>query len=178
MSKYIIDSETLSDIADAIRAKTSKTATMTPLEMPDEIESISGGVTVEALSVTENGTYTAPTGKAYSPVTVNVSGGGGSTDYFYIEGVEAGTVGFSATGTVDVALQYSTDKTNWTDYTLGTYVNIAVGQKIYWKNNKDYLSIDYDNKVHIECSNYFNVGGRINSLINNIDGKWCHDFAF
>lgn len=34
-------------------------------------------VTVEALSVTQNGTYTAPTGKAYSPVTVNVSGGGG-----------------------------------------------------------------------------------------------------
>lgn len=38
-----------------------------------------GGITVEALSVTQNGTYTAPTGKAYSPVTVNVSGGGGSS---------------------------------------------------------------------------------------------------
>ena len=35
-------------------------------------------ITVEALSVTQNGTYTAPTGKAYSPVTVSVSGGGGS----------------------------------------------------------------------------------------------------
>ena len=35
-------------------------------------------VTVESLSVTQNGTYTAPTGKAYSPVTVSVSGGGGS----------------------------------------------------------------------------------------------------
>lgn len=32
-------------------------------------------VTVDALSITENGTYTAPTGHAYSPVTVNVSGG-------------------------------------------------------------------------------------------------------
>ena len=30
------------------------------------------GVTVESLSVTENGTTTAPTGKAYSPVVVNV----------------------------------------------------------------------------------------------------------
>ena len=36
-------------------------------------------VDVEALSVTENGTYSAPSGKAYSPVTVNVSGGGGIT---------------------------------------------------------------------------------------------------
>lgn len=33
-----------------------------------------GGVTVEPLSVTENGTYTAQTGKAYSPVVVNVPG--------------------------------------------------------------------------------------------------------
>lgn len=35
-----------------------------------------GGVTVEALSVTENGTYSEE-GKAYSPVTVNVAGGSG-----------------------------------------------------------------------------------------------------
>lgn len=32
------------------------------------------GVTVEELSVTENGNYTAPTGKAYTPVVVNVPG--------------------------------------------------------------------------------------------------------
>lgn len=38
---------------------------------PTEIE-------VEPLSVTQNGTYTAPDGKAYSPVTVNVSGGSGA----------------------------------------------------------------------------------------------------
>lgn len=38
---------------------------------PTEIE-------VEPLNVTTNGTYTAPDGKAYSPVTVNVSGGGGA----------------------------------------------------------------------------------------------------
>ena len=33
-----------------------------------------GSVTVNPLSVTTNGTYTAPTGPAYSPVTVSVSG--------------------------------------------------------------------------------------------------------
>ena len=33
-----------------------------------------GGVTVQSLSVTANGTYTAPTGNAYSPVSVNVGG--------------------------------------------------------------------------------------------------------
>ena len=36
-------------------------------------------ITTESLSVTSNGTYTAPAGKAYTPVVVNVSGGGAST---------------------------------------------------------------------------------------------------
>ena len=46
-------------------------------------EHIGGGgssITVEALSVTENDVYTAPEGKAYSPVTVNVSGGASEYD--------------------------------------------------------------------------------------------------
>lgn len=38
-----------------------------------------GDITVEPLSVDENGMYTAPAGKAYSPVNVEVSGGGGAT---------------------------------------------------------------------------------------------------
>lgn len=56
-------------------------------------------VTVEALSVTQNGTYTAPTGKAYSPVSVNVSGGGGSSSYKLIcsEEYEASTTSTSTT---------------------------------------------------------------------------------
>ena len=37
-------------------------------------------IEVEPLSVTTNGTYTAPSGKAYSPVTVNVSGGSVNID--------------------------------------------------------------------------------------------------
>lgn len=36
----------------------------------------SGDITVEQLNVTQNGTYTAPSGKAYSPVVVNVSASG------------------------------------------------------------------------------------------------------
>lgn len=41
-----------------------------------------GSAVIEALSVTTNGTYTAPSGvDGYSPVTVNVSGGGGGLEY-------------------------------------------------------------------------------------------------
>lgn len=40
-----------------------------------------GSATIQPLTVTSNGTYTAPSGvDGYSPVTVNVSGGGGSVD--------------------------------------------------------------------------------------------------
>lgn len=35
--------DTFTDIADAIRAKTGKSDTMTPAEMPTEISSIGGG---------------------------------------------------------------------------------------------------------------------------------------
>ena len=43
-------------------------------EIATKMQGGGGGATVEPLSVTENGTYTAPTGKAYSPVTVNIGG--------------------------------------------------------------------------------------------------------
>jgi len=48
-----------------------------PFDMPSYILGKAagggGGVTVESKSISANGTYTAPTGKAYSPVTVNVA---------------------------------------------------------------------------------------------------------
>ena len=44
-------------------------------------------ITVNSLSVTQNGTYTASTGTAYSPVTVNVSGGGGDCPWIGPNGV-------------------------------------------------------------------------------------------
>lgn len=78
MSRALITEGYLTDIADAIRAKNGSSDTYTPPQMAAAIAAIptGGDVDVEALSVTANGTYTAPTGKAYSPVTVNVSGGG------------------------------------------------------------------------------------------------------
>lgn len=84
MSRALITEDYLTDIADAIRAKNGSSDTYTPPQMAAAIAAIptGGDVDVEALSVTANGTYTAPTGKAYSPVTVNVSGGGGTSLQF------------------------------------------------------------------------------------------------
>lgn len=81
MALGYLDDSKLYAIASAIRAKTGDSATMTVDDMPDEIGSISTGAQVEPLSVTANGTYAAPAGHAYTPVTVNVSGGGGASNF-------------------------------------------------------------------------------------------------
>lgn len=73
------------------------------------ISSISSGTptTITPLNVTENGTYTAPTGTAYSPVTVNVSGGGGEVDI-------SGLFGF----TKAVSGTFSVSSASYQEYTL------------------------------------------------------------
>lgn len=46
----------------------------------DKIQGGGSSVTVEPLTVTQNGTTTAPSGKAYSPVTTNVPNSYGASD--------------------------------------------------------------------------------------------------
>lgn len=72
MGKVILTDTYLSNIADAIRTKSSTQTTYTPPQMASAITNLPSGPTVTALSVNANGTYTAPTGTAYSPVTVAV----------------------------------------------------------------------------------------------------------
>lgn len=65
-----------------------------------------GSAVIEPLSVTANGTYTAPSGvDGYSPVTVNVSGGGGGSDIVFFEfttnsteGIQEVTVPYTGNG--------------------------------------------------------------------------------
>ena len=77
MSFYKIQDTTLISIADAIRQQLDISSSIPVSEMANNILSIpSGGggssITVESLKVVENGTYTAPSGKAYSPVVVEI----------------------------------------------------------------------------------------------------------
>lgn len=66
------------------------------IQYTDVADSIPSGsnIEVEALTATENKTYTAPEGKAYSPVTVNVAGEKHSIEVG--DGVEHGTIIFYA----------------------------------------------------------------------------------
>lgn len=71
MSKVLITRSKLDGLATTIAAKSGATLPLTIAQMDAAVEGISS-VDVEALSVTSNGTYTAPSGTAYSPVTVAV----------------------------------------------------------------------------------------------------------
>ena len=48
-----------------------------PLEKEEEVTGGGSSIDIQPLNVTENGTYTAPEGTAYSPVEVNVASSGG-----------------------------------------------------------------------------------------------------
>ena len=81
MAKVLVNESSLTGIADAIRGKNGSTDTYKPSEMAAAITAISGGgaePVIEELSITANGTYTAPEGTdGYSPVVVNVPQDGG-----------------------------------------------------------------------------------------------------
>ena len=77
-------------------------------------------ITVESLTATENKTYTAPTGKAYSPVIVNVAGGGGDLSTAKVTFINSNP---SAPYTVTILSQknyYSHDTLGMASYTVGT----------------------------------------------------------
>ena len=87
MSKVLVNESSLTGIANAIRGKNGETTTYKPSEMAAAITAISGGAdpVIEALSVTSNGTYTAPDGvDGYSPVTVNVPQDGSPPDSAFV----------------------------------------------------------------------------------------------
>lgn len=89
MSKVYTDPQNYTNIAAAIRQQLGNSDNYKPSEMPAAILSIAGNPVIQPKTITENGTYTAPSGvDGYSPITVNVSGGGGTDGNYLISGEE------------------------------------------------------------------------------------------
>lgn len=105
---------TFSSIADAIRAKNGSSDTYTPAQMATAISNIPS-IEEESLTVVMNGTYNAPTGKAYNPVNVNVKG---KVYGFHIDGNEDDpdsmiTYLADAVGMTPAYMDYTNDKFEW-----------------------------------------------------------------
>lgn len=137
MTDYLTTDTELTSIANAIRTKGGTAANLTyPTGFVSAINAIptgGGSANIEALSVTQNGTYTAGGGvDGYSPVTVSVSGGG--VDARWWGGIEPELIGEtlwskSPTEAANWPITPSTSNKNltWTsEYTAnaGTYVII------------------------------------------------------
>ena len=80
MSQYIVTDDELASVADAIRHKGGTQAGLVwPTEFVSAVNAIETGGVIVPKTITENGTYNASDDNAdgYSPVVVNVAGGGG-----------------------------------------------------------------------------------------------------
>lgn len=119
------------------------TDNVTTLPSGGDFHDISGTVVeIEALSVTENGTY-SETGKAYSPVTVNVSGGGAN----FLEVTISNQCG------AQVSAWYPTVDNNGNVVYNGGKVNIANGSSASVPTLGQNNSSQYTNSViMIGCS--------------------------
>lgn len=79
--KVIADRSEIVAIADAVRNKTGTTSEMTLSGIVNSVNSITTQPKIQSLSITSNGTYTAPSGiDGYSPVMVNVESSGSSLE--------------------------------------------------------------------------------------------------
>ena len=173
MSKVLVNESSLTGIADAIRGKNGSTTTYKPSEMAAAITAISGGgePTIEALSITSNGTYTAPDGvDGYSPVTVNVPQDGGPPESAF---VISGNCGYRfANGGWDWFIQQygnkiTTSEVMNTEYMFG---NSSIKNVPFDINYKNLLSYDY-----YSITNMFNDCNYIEKLpiLNNIKIQLC-----
>ena len=130
MSKYVIDSSTLTSIADAVRTKGGTTDPIVVSDIPTAITNLpSGGEPIiTELTVTQNGTYTASDGvDGYSPVTVNVPQDGSPPESaFVISG--------------DCSYRFANDGWNW-------FIE-KYGDRITTKDISNAISMfDYCNKI-------------------------------
>ena len=125
-------------------------------------------ITTESLTVTSNGTYTAPRGKAYTPVIVNVSGsgGGGNSKAIQVNSDAASvhTNGYTSTGisiTVAKAGTYNVSWMAWRSSSSGT-----MGTNLHVNNNTGTNQQTWTNTYgqHITLSNQTYAAGDVLTL--------------
>lgn len=110
-----------------------------------------GSVTINPLSVSANGTYSAPIGTAYSPVTVNVSGGGGGADT--LQGRVDGTISTYANSSVSVVKQYAF--AYCFDLEEVSFPNVEIVQSNAFNNCSKLAKVSLPNVSQIQSNAFF-----------------------
>jgi len=65
------------------------------------------------------------------------------------------------------SLQYSTDGTNWSSYTFGTQLTIAVGDKVYFKGDNSSFSTGQSAYVRFRSTATIALTGNVMTLIDS-----------
>lgn len=144
-----------------------------------------GEIEVIPLSVTANDTYTAPAGKAYSPVTVNVSGGSvlpsGYTQKQYLEasGTQYIDTGIKAQGgcCAEVEFEFSSSVSGWHSIISGENANINKAFKFF--HNGMTGGTVQNNSNYYDFSKSFQVNQKYRACVSNglvIDGEFFQKF--
>ena len=115
-----------------------------------------GDITVESLSVTANGTYSAPTGKAYSPVEANVPNSYTASDEGKV--VSSGALVAQTSQTIDTNGTYDTTLKN------SVTVNVSGGG--------DGMTLLYSGEV---TTSYNSTTASLVKTIESLSGVWDID---
>lgn len=169
-SYYVVTGESLTQLAEALRILGG---TSDPLEWPVGFAQALMNlpiVDVQALNVTQNGTYTAPTGTAYSPVTVSVSGGGGADTLAALEAdtLETWT---STAGAVAQYLFYGKTGIKSVSYPNATRVNTYA---FYACTNLE--SINFPNVTAIDSYAFRACGKIVTANLPKVTSLGAHAF--
>lgn len=126
-------------------------------------------IEVEPLSITQNGTYTAPDGTAYSPVTVNVSGSGMGT---LLQTTSLGSLSTSSTSAADTGKTVTlASSTNWDDYDL-LLVDISVDSVVNGRHTSSVTPVLLTGTSNVDTKNTYTVCSNVwNSKVGSTGTK-------
>lgn len=157
MGKVIVTDSTMSAIASAIRGKAGTASMYTPAQMVSAITNLPSGASVSALTVTENGTYSASGFDGYNPVTVNVSGGGGG---FSADDIAERTISGTMAGSASMVGSYAFNLCD--GIVSANFPNATVISMYGFANCSSLTTAYFQNVVSIEASAFVGCKNLVN----------------
>ena len=155
--KVYTDPQHYQDIAAAIRAKLGTLARYKPEDMPSAIRSIETEPSIETITITVNGEYSAPSGvDGYSPIIVNVSGGGGETPpegafAIIIATFPEGYLCTCSDGTTSVSARNTDGLYGFIVYSAGTYTIAITNGSVSNSKTVNIISRGQSTFVHVSA---------------------------